>query len=238
MVQAASEGLRHVLDEDVELLDVVPPEQHSLARKQALAEVMSVWRRASGAGLVERAGEGLGPLLLSGLLLRRVELLGKTSYELLGPGDLIPRDGEDPNAVFLPHAVTWRALDDTRVAVLDDDFTARISRWPRLFTAIAARGLSRAGSFSLERALTQHRADIRIDLLLWYFAGRWGKVIGDGLIRISLPVTHEILAHVAGCSRQTTTLALSRLAELRLIQPEAGGWLVHGSLKSHLARLA
>jgi CRP-like cAMP-binding protein len=121
--------------------------------------------------------------------------------------------------------------------LLDGSFSERIARWPRLTSAISTRGLSRTSSISLERALTQHRADIRVDLLLWYLAGRWGKVIGDGLIRIELPLTHEIIGHVAGCSRQTASWALSRLIERRLIRRENGRWLLQGPLKNHLMRL-
>jgi hypothetical protein len=57
-------------------------------------------------------------------------------------------------------------------------------------------------------------------------------VIGDGLIRLSLPLTHEIVAHIAGCSRPTATWALSRLTDLHLIQPENRGWLVQGSVQA------
>jgi CRP/FNR family transcriptional regulator, cyclic AMP receptor protein len=230
--------LQRVLDEDLELLDVVPVRDRHVARTEALAEVVELWQRWSGPRLVDNQPEdGLGLLLLGGLLLRRVDLVGKTSYELLGPGDLIPVNGTDPNGAFLPHQVTWRALDDARLALLDGSFSDRIARWPQLSNAISARGLSRMSSISLERALTQHRADVRIDLLLWYLAGRWGKVIGDGLIRIELPLTHEIIGHVAGCSRQTASWALSRLAKLRLTRRENGRWLLHGSLKYHLSLL-
>ena len=228
-------GLRPLLMEDLELADAVPASVRSAAAPRVLVEVVELGRRSDGAELA--LAPGLGLLVLRGLLLRRVELMTKLSYELLGAGDLVPYTRGESEAELLPHEVTWRALDDIRMAVLDEQFLKRAAPWPRLSQAIAARGLRHATAVSLERALTQHRVDIRIDLLLWHLAGRWGKVVGDGLIHLRLPLTHEIVAHLAGCSRPTATWALRRLADLRLIQRERGGWLIQGSLQRHLLRL-
>jgi CRP-like cAMP-binding protein len=232
-----SVGLRPLLSEDLELADAIPAVTRAAARPRVLAEVVELCRRSSGPDLAVPDAAGLGLLVLRGLLLQRLELVRKLSYELLGPGDLIPCGDEHDEPELLPHEVSWRALDDVRMAVLDEAFLLRAAPWPRLSNAIAARGLRRASSVSLERALTQHRVDVRVDLLLWHLAGRWGKVVGDGLIRLSLPVTHEVLAHLAGCSRPTATWALSRLTGLHLIQREKGGWLIQGSLQWHLSRL-
>ena len=234
-----SVGLRPLLAEDPDLADAVPPQVRNAAGPRVLIDVVEIGRRSSGSELGTPTGEtGLGLLVLRGLLLRRVEVMSKLSYELLGPGDLITRlAAQVETELLLPHAVSWRALDDIRIAVLDDAFLERAAPWPRLSYAITTRGLRRADSVSLERALAQLRVDVRMDLLLWHLASRWGKVIGDGLIRLTLPVTHEILAHIAGCSRPTATWALSRLTELRLIDREAGDWLLQGSLQRHLIRL-
>jgi CRP-like cAMP-binding protein len=233
-----SVGLRPLLREDPDLADTIPQPIRAAAGPRVLIQVVEIGRRSSGSELGPPTAAGLGLLMLRGLLLRRIEVMSKLSYELLGPGDLITRlTSELETEVLLPHAVSWRALDDVRIAVLDDAFLERVAPWPRLSHAITTRGLRRADSVSLERALAQLRVDVRMDLLLWHLASRWGKVIGDGLIRLTLPVTHEILAHIAGCSRPTATWALSRLAELRLIEREAGAWLIQGSLQRHLVRL-
>ena len=230
-------GLRPLLSEDRELAYAVPDHTRERAAPRVLTRVVELERLSHGFTLGGPSSDaGLGLLVLRGVLLRRVELMRKLSYELLGPGDLIPGK-DDSEAEVLPYEISWRALDDVRIAILDDAFLERAAPWPRLSNAIACRGLRRAGAVSLERALTQHRVDVRIDLLLWHFAGRWGKVVGDGLVRLALPVTHEILAHVAGCSRPTATSALGRLSELRLIQAETRGWLLQGSMQSHLIRL-
>ena len=231
-------GLRPLLREDPELAYAVPDQTRADAGPRVLVEMLELDRQSPAPDLeVAARRSGLGLLVLAGLLLRRVEVMSKLSYELLGPGDLVPAKDEEPEADLLPFEVSWKALDDVRLAVLDDAFVDRAAPWPWLSNAIVTRGLRRASSVTLERALTQHRVDVRIDLLLWHLAGRWGKVVGDGLIRLPLRVTHEIIAHVAGCSRPTATSTLGRLAELHLIQAETRGWLIQGSLQSHLVRL-
>jgi CRP-like cAMP-binding protein len=65
--------------------------------------------------------------------------------------------------------------------------------------------------------------------MMWHFADRWGRMTRDGA-RISLPVTHSVLASVVGARRPSVTTALGRLQEQRLIErlPD-GAWLLHGS---------
>src|SRR3954451_22144872 len=105
--------LYRVLDEDLELLEVVPVGDRPAARAEAVAEVVDLWRRWAGPQLIARhPKDGLGLPLLGGLLLRRVDLVGQPSNELLGPGDLIPLIGRVPNGAYCSPSVTWRALDD------------------------------------------------------------------------------------------------------------------------------
>jgi hypothetical protein len=64
-------------------------------------------RRSAGSELVAPAEGGLGLQVLRGLLLRRIEVASKLSYELLGPGDAIAP--KDTAADLVPHTVSWRA---------------------------------------------------------------------------------------------------------------------------------
>src|SRR5215212_5413267 len=66
-----------------------------------------------------------GLLLVEGLLVRQVRMLGTTSAELLGAGDLLrPADVDGDIAVPAPAEVEWTALAPVRVAALDEAFLA------------------------------------------------------------------------------------------------------------------
>ena len=78
----------------VSILDVTPssatslePERRALAHRHALARVVRLergsWRPDELIG-----NQGLGLLIVDGLLLREVVLAGRQTGELLGPGDL------------------------------------------------------------------------------------------------------------------------------------------------------
>ena len=49
-------------------------------------------------------------------------------------------------------------------------------------------------------------------MLFWELADRYGKVHPDG-IHLELPLTHEVLSHLAGARRPSVSGALTRLAE-------------------------
>jgi CRP/FNR family transcriptional regulator, cyclic AMP receptor protein len=52
-------------------------------------------------------------------------------------------------------------------------------------------------------------------------------VHADG-IHIDLPLTHELISHLAGAQRPSVSSALARLAARGLIERSDTGWLLHG----------
>ena len=57
----------------------------------------------------------------------------------------------------------------------------------------------------------QARVDVRLHMLLWHLAARWGRVRSDGTV-LRLRLTHAVLADLVAARRPTVTTALSDLA--------------------------
>ena len=226
---------RHVvalLDADPDLAIGVPADQFDAARSRAVAAVMELeppsWDTEP---ITARAEAGwLGLFVLDGLLLRRVEVGKRSACELFGPTDLIrpwDTDGEyDP----LPISVTWLVLKRTRLAVLDTGFVLRIARWPTISSRIVSRVAQRARYLTLTQAVTHlPRAYVRLLILFWLLAERWGRVGTEG-VYVTLPLTHEVLAMLIGAHRPTVTIALQRLTRAGfLIRERSDRWLLTNS---------
>jgi CRP/FNR family transcriptional regulator, cyclic AMP receptor protein len=218
-----------LLDADPDLGTGVPPEEAELARSRAVAAVVELeppmWDPAP---LVARSEPGwLGLFVLDGLLLRRVEVGKRSAAELFGPTDVIrpwDTDGEyDP----VPISVDWLVLKRTRLAVLDTGFVLRIARWPTIMSRIVSRVAQRARYQTLTQAVTHlPRAYVRLLILFWLLADRWGRVGTEG-VYVTLPLTHEVLAMLIGAHRPTVTIALQRLTRAGfLIRERSDRWLL------------
>ena len=189
-----------LLDADPDLAIGVPPDEAQLARSRAVAAVIELeppsWDTAP---LGARAQAGwLGLFVLDGLLLRRVVVGKRPACELFGPTDLIrpwDTDGEDDP---LPISIDWLVLKRTRLAVLDTAFVLRIARWPTITSRLVSRVAERARYLTLTQAVTHlPRAYVRLLILFWLLAERWGRVGTEG-VYVTLPLTHEVLAMLIG----------------------------------------
>ena len=180
---------------------------------------------------------GLGLLLLDGIVAVEVQVGDRTATELTGAGDLLqrPSTGADD---LLAHVETWHVLVPARVAVLDAGFAERARPWPQIALALLRRSGKRAEDLDVQRAIAcQPRLEVRLALMLWHLAARWGKVELGG-IRLSLPLTHRLLGQLVGAERPSVSHALARLAEAELVTGRGGEWHLHGSLDDHLACFA
>src|SRR3954452_20035092 len=154
----------------------------------------------------------LGLLVIDGFLARRVRVLDRPATELLGPGDLLLPWEPDRTEPFSAGA-RWEVLEQARIAVLDRRFTAMLGRWPDITAALVGRAVSRSRAFALTLAITQLvGVKVRLLVLLWHVAERWGTAGPDGTV---LPVhpTHELLGSLISAQRATVTRALGRLTE-------------------------
>jgi CRP-like cAMP-binding protein len=218
-----------VLQGDPELAEAVVAEHREAAVRASRARVVRVgrgeWNAREQAQAV-RGGYGL--LVLSGLLIRRVGITGHVGAELLGPGDLLRPLEHDGELATLPFAAAWRALEVLRLAVLDRAWSERMSSFPDIGIALTARAMLRSRRLANTLVIASHpRLEERLLLLLWELADRYGTVHPDG-VHISLPLTHEVLAELAGARRPSVSAAVGRLVRAGQIAREDRVWILHG----------
>jgi CRP/FNR family transcriptional regulator, cyclic AMP receptor protein len=234
-VGTSSPTLCQVLREAPELAECIPPGARDRAIAECVAPELDV---APGSWEVQRslAPEGTsGLLVLSGLMIRRVGIDGRTGAELLGEGDLIRPWQVELDDSTLPLRTSWSVVEPTRLAVLDEAFMASVARYPELVGALIALAIERSRNFAVQLAIIhQARVDIRLHMLLWHLAGRWGRVRPDGTV-LPLRLTHAVLADLVAARRPTVTSALSRLAKLGLVRFDGEVWVLSGSPPGELA---
>ena len=230
--------VRRVLEEDVELAEAVPVERRGQATRECLARSFAIPIGPWQASHASPINEGIGLLVLTGLLIRRVGIDGRFGAELLGAGDLLrPWQGEE-EAPTLPLTTGWQIIEPTRMALLDGPFAERAARYPSLIGRFAARALQRSRNLTVNMAIVhQPRVDVRLHMLFWHLAGRWGRVRGDG-ISLPLRLTHNVLADLTAARRPTVTSALSDLARRNLVKPVQDGWLLCDKPPNELLEIA
>jgi CRP/FNR family cyclic AMP-dependent transcriptional regulator len=82
--------------------------------------------------------------VLEGCIAREVSILGQTAaVEFLAEGDLLRPSGK-VGAASVDSRVVWRALEPTRLAVLDRDFLLTVKPWPELTAGLLERQERRA----------------------------------------------------------------------------------------------
>ncbi len=218
-----------LLEIDQDLAAGIPSDQLPLARGASLVRVLALGaRQGRPSPLPAAGGPGrLGMYLVSGLLLRRLAVGGRSSSELLVPGDMFRPWPEDGRYEPLPLQSDWLVLAPATVALLDGDFAQRMSRWPQVVGALVARMSERGRQQAVLHALSHlARAETRLLLTFWVLAERSGRVRPDGVL-LRLPLTHSALATIVGLRRPTVTLGLQRLAEAGLLERVARDeWLL------------
>jgi CRP/FNR family transcriptional regulator, cyclic AMP receptor protein len=224
----------HVLREDSDLAEAVPAPRLERALRECVAPVTELVTGAwDGASVADP--DGIGLLVLDGLLMRKVAVERRHGAELLGEGDVLRPWQEDSESLTLSSTSEWRVLEPTRLAVLDEGFARLIGRYPRLAGRLMGRVVQRTRHLTVNMAIVhQARVDVRLHMLLWHLAGRWGRVRGDG-VAVPIRLTHAALADLVAARRPTVTTALSDLARQGLVHPVDEGWLLAGDPPTELA---
>jgi CRP/FNR family cyclic AMP-dependent transcriptional regulator len=226
----AAERRAVVLDEDPGLYEVVPEERVMRARQASAAAAVTLpagsWNARDDAGLA-RGGYGL--LVLDGVLLRRVGVDGRYGAELLAQGDLLRPWQHDGEAGMIPFETAWRVVAPSRLAILDARWAARMAPFPQIGGELAGRALERSLRLATVMAIVQQpRLEQRLLLLFWELADRHGRVHRDG-VHIDLPLTHEVISHLAAARRPSVSSSLAKLAERGILRRQGRGWVISGN---------
>jgi hypothetical protein len=228
-------SITRVLADDPELTDGLTGERLRAAIQDCVAETYQ-----SPAGPWAPPAEssdmriGIGLLILDGLVARRVGVAGRFGAELLGDGDLMnPFHGADM-ATSLPRTGKWHVLRPSRMAILDRGFAVRATRYPEVVSALVTRALRRSRHIATNMAIVQQpRIDLRLHMLFWELADRWGTVHQDG-VHVRLHLTHSMLSDLVAARRPTVTKALGELAARSAVIWTGTDWLLPGDPPAEL----
>jgi CRP/FNR family transcriptional regulator, cyclic AMP receptor protein len=232
----ASPGVCHVLREDPDLLEAIPVANRAAAVDECIAELARLARGRWSGEWPDRAGNAIGLLVLEGLLLRRVGIDGRFGAELLGQGDVL-RPWQREALPTIPRATGWRVLEPTRLAVLDGRVAHRLARYPALTGQLVGRALERSRKLAVNMAIVhQPRVEVRLHMLFWHLADRWGRVRRDGVV-VPIRLTHSVLADLVAARRPTVSTSLTELARRGLVQALGDEWLLVGEPPVELLEL-
>ena len=186
---------------------------------------------------LEIASGGPGLLVLAGALVIYARVLDRVVAEPVGGGDLLQPSAGGLSDQFVDCELSWSALRPMRFAILDARFADQVRRWPQITHALLRRAERRANNLAVQRAIAaQPRLEVRLLLLLWHLAARWGKVEPGG-IRLPLPLTHALLGRLVSAERPSVTHALKRLVVAGSISGGEDGWHLLGDLEDQLYAL-
>jgi hypothetical protein len=219
-----------LLELDPDLGQLLSEERLQAARLQLQVEMHRLSAGPWGGGSVEGTNpEHVGLLVIEGIVAREVVVADTVSTELLGPGDVLRPWTLQGDAPLLQLEVRWNALTESRVAILDRRFGARLSQWPEVNSVLIDRINQRAQRLATTQAISQlNRVDRRLQALFWHLAERFGRVTSDG-VAVPLTLSHRMLGQLVGARRPTVSTAIADLAERdELIRRSDGSWLLKG----------
>ena len=227
-----------LLDADDDLAEELDIRARIAARQLATAKVLDAEPgECDLASLFEAVGDGPGLMVLNGLIAFETRICDRTATELLGAGDLLQPPAQRPDHL-VESMGDWRVLCPTRLALLDADFAERVRPFPQIVQSLLRRAGRRSAEIDALRAITcQPRLEVRLVLVLWHMATRWGRVEPAG-IRLRLPLTHRLLGQLVGAERPSVSHALKRLAQAGLVTGTAFDLHLHGDLENQLGALS
>lgn len=221
---ASSHGPRvRLLEVEPDLGRFLTEEEREDARR-VTAPVLTI-----GKGRVDlesrlRQSGAFGAVIIEGVLMHRLVFGDHPALRLLGPGDVLARQGDAGLGPISQS--TYRTPGQLRLALLDDRMLAAGYHFPRLFAGMHVRMGEQHQRLATQLVICQlPRVEERILGMLWLLAETWGHVTPSGT---TLPVTltHDALGECIGARRPTVSLALKELADRGAVLRQNGGWVL------------
>lgn len=228
-----------VLAYDKDLVMGLDLEGRKAARAAGVASLVEVGRGSWDSKSFDSPDPGgYGLLVLAGFLVRRVGQGGRFGAELLGPGDLLRPWQTVGGAASIPFEPLWDAIADTQIAVLGESFAQQVSPYPTVAAQLVGRAMLRSRNLAINLAIVhQPRVELRLQMLFWHLADRWGRVKREG-VTLDIPLTHELLSALVGARRPTVSTAMAALAKDGRVDRVPQGWRLLGGPPRELAELA
>jgi predicted transcriptional regulator len=150
-------------------------------------------------------------LVLKGVLTRQTGLSDRSMIELLLAGDILLPWPPSPTAPLTETRLI--ALDEVRLAVLDQQFMKAAAIWPSLMITVQQRLNDQQHRLATHGAICQlPRVEQRVMAIMWLLAARTGIVTVRGT-ELPVRLTHQALAQLTGSRRPTVSLAIKRLRQ-------------------------
>lgn len=166
-------------------------------------------------------------IIAEGVVLKQTYFAGRTSMELLGPGDVLgppltPSRQRESRATS-----SYRAHSEVTLAVISERFRAAARRWPQLSDVLHDRLGRQIHRASMQLAVLHiPRAEDRVLALFSDLAERFGRVTGDGIV-IDIDLTHELIGLLIGSRRPTVSIALEELSRTGALTRNGDGrWIL------------
>jgi len=223
-------GRLRLLDADPDLGARLDPERRAEATRRLVVPALGARAGTLSDSALRIAGaDGLGLLILDGVIARELLLSNNVSAELVGAGDLLQDCRADEPSRLLRSRVRWTVVEPARVAVLGSRFAADLRDYPEITSVLMARMVERTHRVGVTHAIAQlNGVDRRALAMFWHLAERWGHVSSAG-VEVPLRMPHRILAQIIGARRPTVSSALTQLTERgEIARREDGGWTLLG----------
>jgi CRP-like cAMP-binding protein len=196
-------------DVDSELIAGFQTSQVELARQHLIAPLHVC--RAGPIGLPP--GLPIYGLVVSGFVMRLVNVGRRSSLQLLGPGDIVSFDGGADPLASVTTMFELIAVQTVELALIDDALLSVAARLPPILRRMAQRLERQSHEQAVRLALAQMpRLEIRVLGLLWLLADRWGMTSARGIV-LPVPLSHSMIARMVCAQRPSVTSVMRQLAD-------------------------
>jgi len=145
----------------------------------------------------------------------------ETILATFGPGQIV---GEVGVLVGETYPATAQALEPASTLNLRrDDYTELVRQYPDLAWALIQElGRRLQGAHETIRSLAVEKVERRVARVVLRMANTAGERLDDGTVRISVPLSRQDVADMAGTVIETAIRALSKFQKQGLIEPREG----------------
>jgi CRP/FNR family transcriptional regulator, cyclic AMP receptor protein len=193
-----------------EIAALIPAGDHQLAEQVLYVPRLQV--DGELAGTLSATPTAFDFIVVDGVVLKQTRYAGRTSLELLGPGDVLAPPLTPSRQLESRATSSYQAHGQASLAVIEDRFRTAARRWPQLSDVLHDRLARQTHRASMYLAILHiARSEDRVLALFSDLAERFGHVTSDGIV-IDVELTHQLIGQLIGSRRPTVSIALEELS--------------------------